>query len=180
MKTDGPSPSDKALWQGVAADDVARKPVSELDFAAWLEGRLPAAEAARIEAAMAADPALRRAALELSEVLGQPLPAAPARLAVRARALVGFEAERSAARPGLFDWLLGRDRWFGFQRAVALGMAVVVAATGFVMGGGIGASVAQERHAAVAVTRSGIAGGTATQAWSGAFDLTELPTAEGI
>ena len=127
MTTDGLSPNDKELWQRVATDDVARGPVSDLDFAAWLEGRLPAAEAARVEAAVAADPELRRAALDLSEVLGQPLPAAPARLEVRARALVGFEAERRAARGGLFDWLLAPDRRFAAQRALALGCAVVVA-----------------------------------------------------
>ena len=183
MNTDGISRSDKELWQRVAMDDVAREPVTDLDFAAWLDGRLSAAEAARIEAAVAADPALRRAALDLSEVLGQPLPAAPARLEVRARALVGFEAERSRpARVGLFRWLSGRDRRFGFQRAMALGMAAIVAGTGFVMGGGLGASVAQERYAMVTVARTGTGNGNAnvSQAWSSAFELTELPTAEGI
>lgn len=178
MTTDGLSPGDKALWQRVATDDVVRGPVSDLDFAAWLEGRLPAAEAARIEAAVAADPELRRAALDLSEVLVQPLPAAPPRLAVRAKALVGFEAERRFTRGGLFVWLLAPDRRFALQRALALGCAVVVAGAGFTMGGGLGASLAQERYASAAA--SATYSGTASQAWNSAFELTDLPTAEGI
>lgn len=180
MRTDGLSPGDKELWQRVATDDVARGPVSDLDFAAWLEGRLSPAEAARIEAAVAADPDLRRAALDLSEVLGQPLPVAPARLAVRAKALVGFEVERRSARTGLFGWLLSHDRRFATQRALALGMAVVVAGAGFMMGGGLGSSLAQERYATAVASRAGTTTGTASQAWSSAFELTELPTAEGI
>ncbi len=178
MTTDGLSPGDKELWRRVATDDVARGAVSDLDFAAWLEGRLPAVEASRVEAAVAADPELRRAALDLAEVLGLPLPAAPERLAVRARALVGFEAERRSARTGLFDWLLARDRRFAVQRALALGCAVVVAGTGFMMGGGLGASLAQERYASAA--SSAARSGSASQAWNAAFELTELPTAEGI
>ena len=88
---------------------VASGAVSDLDFAAWLEGRLSETAAARIEAAVAADPEMRRAALELSEVLGMPLPAAPARLEVRAKALVGFEVEQRAGRVGLFDWLFASE-----------------------------------------------------------------------
>ena len=100
MSTERPTQSDKELWRSLAADRaVASGPVSDLDFAAWLEGRLSETAAARIEAAVAADPEMRRAALELSEVLGMPLPAAPARLEVRAKALVGFEVEqRGGAR----------------------------------------------------------------------------------
>ena len=95
MSTERPTQSDKELWQSLATDRaVAPGAVSDLDFAAWLEGRLSETAAARIEAAVAADPEMRRAALELSEVLGMPLPAAPARLEVRAKALVGFEVEQ--------------------------------------------------------------------------------------
>lgn len=179
MSTDDLPRGGKELWQRVAADDVARGAVSDLDFAAWLEGRLPAVEAARVEAAVAADPELRRAALDLADLLGQQLPEAPARLAVRARALVGFEAERASARGGLIDWLLSRDRRFGFRRAVALGAAVVVASAGFMMGGGLGASLAQERQAVVSQARGGTTEVAASQGWTSAFELTELPTAEG-
>ncbi len=101
MSTERPTQSDRELWQSFATDRaVASGPVSDLDFAAWLEGRLSETAAARIEAAVAADPEMRRAALELSEVLGMPLPAAPARLEVRAKALVGFEVERPSSALG--------------------------------------------------------------------------------
>jgi hypothetical protein len=125
--------------------------VSDLDFAAWLEGRLSETAAARIEAAVAADPEMRRAALELSEVLGMPLPAAPARLEVRAKALVGFEAEQSIAqssgRVGLLDWLFAGDRRFALPRLATLSAAVIIAISGFMLGGGLGESMAQERYA---------------------------------
>ena len=105
MSTERTPLSDKELWQSLATDrPVAPAAVSDMDFAAWLEGRLPEAEAARIEAAVAADPAMRQAALELADILGKPLPAAPPRMAVRAQALVGFAAERQASRK---SWLAG-------------------------------------------------------------------------
>src|SRR5882672_6067730 len=98
MSTERPTQSDRELWRSLAADRVAPGPmsgaVSDLDFAAWLEGRLSETAAARIEAAVAADPEMRRAALELADILDKPLPAPPARLEVRAKALVGFEVER--------------------------------------------------------------------------------------
>ena len=59
-------------------------------------------------------------------------------------------------------------------------VAVVVAGTGFMMGGGLGASLAQERYAAGSAAGARATVGTASQAWSSAFELTELPTAEGI
>src|SRR5215813_5025274 len=97
--------SDKELWRSLVLDDVALAPVSDLDVAAWLEGRLSETEAARIEAAVAQSPDMRQAALELADVLGKPLPVAPARLEVRAKALVGFEVERARTRVSFFDWL---------------------------------------------------------------------------
>ena len=147
MSTERPTQSDKALWRSLAADRVASGPVSDLDFAAWLEGRLSETAAARIEAAVAADPEMRRAALELSEVLGMPLPAAPARLEVRAKALVGFEVEQQAARVGLFDWLFARDRRFALPRLATMTAAVIIAISGFMLGGGLGESMAQDRYA---------------------------------
>ena len=153
MSTERTNPSDKELWRSLAVGrDVAPAPLSDLDFAAWLEGRLTETAAARIEAAVAGDPEMRRAALELADILGKPLPAAPARLEVRARALVGFEAERkverTAGRASLFDWLFAKDRRFGMQRVVALTAAVVIAVSGFMLGGGLGETMAQERYAA--------------------------------
>ena len=148
MSTERPTQSDKELWRSLAADRVAPGQVSDLDFAAWLEGRLPETAAARIEAAVAADPEMRRAALELADILGRPLPAAPARLEVRAKALVGFEVEQQAARVGLFDWLFAMNRRFALPRLAMMTAAVIVAISGFMLGGGLGESMAQDRYAA--------------------------------
>jgi anti-sigma factor RsiW len=147
MSTERPTQSDKELWRSLAADRVATGPVSDLDFAAWLEGRLSETAAARIEAAVAADPEMRRAALELSEVLGMPLPVAPARLEVRAKALVGFEVEQRTRRAGMFDWLFASDRRFVLPRVATLTAAVIIAISGFMLGGGLGESMAQDRYA---------------------------------
>jgi len=137
MSTERTPLDDKVLWQSLAtAQPVATGTISDMDFAAWLEGGLSEAEAARIDAAVAADPALRQAALELAEILGQPLPAAPPRMTVRAQALVGFAAERPRR-----SWLAGLlpdfGQGFAFQRGAVAASAVVVAAVGFVMGGSI-------------------------------------------
>lgn len=147
MSTERPTQSDRELWRSIVTDRPATGPVSDLDFAAWLEGRLSEADAARIEATVAANPEMRRAALELSEVLGMPLPAAPERLEVRAKALVGFAVERQAARVGLLDWLFAKDRRFALPRLATLTAAVIVAIGGFMLGGGLGESMAQERYA---------------------------------
>jgi anti-sigma factor RsiW len=167
MSTERPTQSDKELWRSLAADRVASGPVSDLDFAAWLEGRLSETAAARIEAAVAADPEMRRAALELSEVLGMPLPAAPARLEVRAKALVGFEVEQQAARVGLFDWLFAKNRRFALPRLATMTAAVIVAISGFMLGGGLGESMAQERYASTTQTDT-------------ANELTEFLASDGI
>ena len=119
-----------------------------MDFAAWLEGRLPEATAARIEAAVAGDPAMRQAALELADILGMPLPAPPPRMAIRAQALVGLEAERQVPRK---SWLASLfpafGQGFGLQRGAMAGMAVVVAAAGFMLGGGLGETYAEGKYA---------------------------------
>jgi hypothetical protein len=152
MSTERPTPSDKELWRSLAADrSVAPGTVSDLDFAAWLKGRRSETAAARIEAAVAADPEMRRAALELSDVLGMPLPAVPARLEVRAKALVGFGVEqRPEQRPGrvgLFDWLFAMNRRFALPRLAMMTAAVIIATSGFMLGGGLGETMAQERYA---------------------------------
>jgi hypothetical protein len=150
MSTERTPLSDRELWQSLATDDrsVAPAAVSEMDFAAWLEGRLPEAAAARIDAAVARDPAMRQAALELADVLGMPLPVPPPRVAVRAQALVGFEVERQAPRK---SWLAGLFPAFGqglgLHRGAMAGMAVVVAAVGFVLGGGLGETYVEGKYA---------------------------------
>ena len=147
MTTEPIPRSDKELWRSLASQPaVAPAAVSEMDLAAWLEGRLSEDAAAPVEAAVAADPALRRAALDLADILGKPLPAAPERMVVRARALVGFETERKVPAGGLFGrWLFGGPR-HALQQGVMAAAALVIATGGFVVGGGLGESLAQQRE----------------------------------
>lgn len=149
MSTDRNLKTDKELWLSLATGPVASTVVSDLDFAAWLEGRLSETEAARIEAAVATSPEMRLAAMDLAEILGMPLPAAPARMTVRAQALVGFEAERQAPRR---NWLAELFGGFALPRAVMAAATVIVAISGFMMGGGLGESYAQEKHAVTTST----------------------------
>jgi hypothetical protein len=143
MSTDRNPKSDKELWQSLATVPVASAAVSDMDFAAWLEGRLSEAASARIEAAVAANPEMRVAAMDLADILGKPLPAAPARMAVRAQALVGFEVERQVRRR---SWFGGLFEGFALPRAAMASAAVMIAVTGFLMGGGLGESFAQEKY----------------------------------
>lgn len=137
MSTERTPLDDKALWRSLApARPVESGPISDLDFAAWLEGQLPETEAARIDAAVTADPALRQAALELADILGKPLPAAPPRLAVRAQALVGVTAERPR-KSWLASLLPDFSQGLALQRSALAASAVVVAAVGFMLGGGL-------------------------------------------
>ncbi|MCW5733530.1 MAG: hypothetical protein KIS73_05365 [Enhydrobacter sp.] len=149
MSTQRTPPSDRELWRSLAASPSVPSPaVSDMDFAAWLEGRLPEATAARIEAAVATDPAMRRAALELADILGMELPAAPPRMAVRAQALIGAPVELQASRK---SWLMGLfpSFWEGFalQRGAIAGAAMVVAAVGFMLGGGLGETYVEGKYA---------------------------------
>ena len=148
MSTERIPLSDKALWHSLAADRVTPTAVSEMDFAAWLEGHLSETEAARIDAAVTADAELRRAALELSDILGKPLPAPAPRMTVRAQALVGFEAEKRAERGSWLASLLPVfGQGFAMQRGVLAGMAVIVAAVGFTLGGGLGETFVTQKYA---------------------------------
>jgi hypothetical protein len=147
MSTERTPRTDKELWQSLAVDrEAAPGAVSDLDLAAWLDGRLPEAAAARIDAAVALDSDLRRAAFDLADVLGKPLPAAPARMAVRAQALVGFEAEGRSGRGGFLGRLFSSGTRYAMQRAAMATMAIMIAGTGFVVGGGLGESFAKQRY----------------------------------
>lgn len=151
MSTDRNPLSDKELWRRIApATGGAPVAVSDNDFAAWLEGGLSEAEAARVEAAVAADPMLRRSAIDLADILGKPLPAAPDRMAVRARALVG---ERQGGA-GLLGRLFSFGAPMGIARAAFATLALFIAVSGFMLGGGLGESYAQEKYV-VASNRSG-------------------------
>lgn len=152
MTTQRTPRSDKELWRSLASQpSVAPAAVSDIELAAWLEGRLSEEEAAPVESAVAADPVLRRAAIELGDILSKPLPAAPERMVVRARTLVGFEAERATSGGGLLGrWLFGRGLFVGPQHALQQGMmavaAIVIATGGFMVGGGLGESLVQQRE----------------------------------
>jgi anti-sigma factor RsiW len=144
MSTDRTTRSDKELWRSLATEPrAASAPVSDMDFAAWLEGRLPDEAMARVEAAVAADPEMRRAALDLADVLGKRLPAPPPRMEVRAKALVGFEAERR--QRGAWFGLLFDSRPFMEKSAMA-SLAIALAAVGFLMGGGLSESYAYQQY----------------------------------
>ena len=64
-----------------------------------------------------------------------------------AKALVGFEVEQQAPRVGLFDWLFAMNRRFALPRLATMTAAVIIAFSGFMLGGGLGESMAQERYA---------------------------------
>lgn len=167
--------SDKELWRSLASQpsDAPVAVVNEMDLAAWLEGRLSEAAAGPTEAAVAADPALRRAALDLAEILGKPLPAAPERMVVRARALVGFAAERKPGASGLFArWLFGGPR-HALPRSVMAVAALVIATGGFLVGGGLGESLAPQREGYSA-------GVTATTVTTISNEVSEFFAADGI
>jgi hypothetical protein len=166
--------SDKELWRSLASQPaVAPAAVSEMELAAWLEGRLSEEAAAPIESAVATDPELRRAALDLADILGKPLPAAPERMVVRARALVGFEAERQAAPRGLFGrWLFGGPR-HALQQGVMAVAALVIATGGFLVGGGLGESLAQQREGYSATE-------TASTATTTSNEVSEFFAGDGI
>jgi hypothetical protein len=171
MTTNRNLKTDKELWQSLAtgpvASDVVSEAVSDMDFAAWLEGHLSETEAARIEAAVSSNPEMRLAAMDLAEILGMSLPAAPARMAVRAQALVGFEAERQMPRRG---WLAGLLEGFALPRAVMAAATVIVAISGFMLGGGLGESYAQEKQGSQTVVST-------TQSTN---EMTSFFTADGI
>lgn len=159
MSTQPTSKSDKELWQTLALEQgAAPVAISDNEFAAWLEGRLPEGETARIDAAIARDASLRRAALDLADILGKPLPAPPPRMAIRAQSLVGNGSAYTASAgrwwptaflAGLFPSF---ESGFALQRGAVAGLAVLVAAVGFLMGGGLGKSFVERKYASVEAT----------------------------
>jgi hypothetical protein len=176
MSTERILPDDKALWRSLATPPPAEsEPVSDMDFAAWLDGQLPEAAAARIDAALAADPALRLTALELADILGKPLPAASPRMVGRAQGLVGAVAGgRPARRSWLAVLLPDFAEGFGFQRGALAATAVAVAAVGFMLGGGLSQRYENSVYAASQSSQSN--GTTVTPFRDTTGDLNDLFT----
>lgn len=152
MPTDRTPLGDKELWHSLAAGrSHGTVQVSELELAAWLDGRLAADAMDRIDAALMADGELRRAALEVADVLGKPLPPAPDRLAVRATALVGFAAEGRTRRASWFDRLFGSLPLV--EKGAMAGAAIMLATVGFAMGGGLSESYAYQQYGAATLVQ---------------------------
>jgi hypothetical protein len=79
-------------------------------------------------------------------------------MVVRARALVGFEAERRVATGGLFSkWLFGPSRQ-ALQQGVMAVAAVAIATGGFLMGGGLSESLARQGEGYPAAASAGTSG----------------------
>ena len=165
----------------VAPVAVSDATVSDMDLAAWLEGRLPESEAARIDAAVATDPVLLRGALDLADILGKPLPLPSPRLAVRAQALVGFEVENGSPRGGFLTRLFTSGAVFGVPRAAMATLALGVAVAGFLLGGGLGESYAQQKYVVASndTTTSGYTG-SYTGSISRSNELTAFFGSDGI
>ncbi|MBL8674032.1 MAG: hypothetical protein JNL07_04025 [Rhodospirillales bacterium] len=145
---------DRALWARAknarppagAVGPASPPPVFDEELAAWLDGRASPELAARVEARLAADPALLTASLDMHGALREAaVSPAPARLETRAKALVGFDTERLAAAGGgrALSWLMGWRRRVEFAAVATLFLAV--AAGGFTLGGGMQEAVAQDR-----------------------------------
>ncbi len=134
-----PDASGRALWQRAKAAGpataTAGRAVDDAMIAAWLDGRLSEADAARVERHLVEYPQALQAALDTRNALADAARApVPDRVVVRAQALVGFEAERKVGGGGLAG-LFGS--WRRALEMAAVGAAfVVVIAGGFSLGGG--------------------------------------------
>lgn len=113
-------------WRPVADDEAP----DALLLAAYLDGRLAEDEAARLEAHLAAEPALLDELLALRESLAAGHEAAPAGVVMRAQALRTKSPPRAAAAPrrSLVE------RFFGFSLRPAVpvlaGLALLLACAG--------------------------------------------------
>lgn len=143
----------RALWQqatALAQPLPAGRTVSALDLAAWMDGRANDALAVRVEAALAADPALLDMALALSpatradsEFDADADAAATGRLMVRARALVVPPVKGGNAVRG--GWMGSLFRWRRSAEWAMVGVSMMVAAAaGLWIGGDVGDSLASQ------------------------------------
>lgn len=130
----------RALWRRLpraVGSRTGAEAVDPLELAAWLEGRLDEAAAARIEAALADDPGLLDLAVAARAALDDPAPA-PDRLLVRARASFAPTVSLAGqARQGG-----GLRAWWRRMEWAAIGASFLIAAAGgFALGDGIGSNV---------------------------------------
>jgi hypothetical protein len=154
MSDDFTKEQGTALWHqamAVAQPLPAGRPVSALDLAAWLDGGTDEALAARVEAALAADPALLAMALALSpagsgESELDAEAAATERLVVRARALVAPPVRGAAGNPARGGgWMGSLFRWRRSAEWAMVGVSMMVAAAaGLWIGGDVGDSLASQ------------------------------------
>jgi hypothetical protein len=153
-----PDACGRALWQQAkaavptAAAAATARPVDDAMIAAWLDGRLPEADAAQVERHLVEHPQALQAALDTHNALADARRApVPDRVVVRAQALVGFAAERrSTGGGGLAGWFGGWRR--ALEMAAVSAAFVVVIAGGVSLGGGTQEAYAQSAQSrAVAV-----------------------------
>lgn len=155
-----PDASGRALWRRTkvigreTGPAASGRPVDDGMIAAWLDGRLAEADAARVERHLLEYPHVLQAVLDVRNALADAARApVPDRVVVRAQALVGFDAERKATGGGLTG-LLGA--FFGTGRR-ALEMAavaaafVIVIAGGFSLGGGTQEAFARSAQSEAAI-----------------------------
>ncbi len=138
---------DRALWArlkaSAPADGTTRlPPVSDAELAAWLDGRLPPDVAARVEACLAADPAMLDRALDAAAALREAASPASDRLVTRAQALVDFQVGQPRSSSGLLAWLAGWRRQF--EMALVASAFLIVCVTGFSLGDGFQEAYAGE------------------------------------
>ena len=131
---DAKAPDGAALWQAVRGGtlDHSAEEGPELDpslLAAYLEGGLSEAEAAEVEAVLAADPAQLDLALAAEEALAAGTTAAPESLVSRARELV---PEGGGAAAWRNHWLPAGGRALAFAGITAA--LVLVSLAGFELG----------------------------------------------
>lgn len=147
-----PDAFGRALWQRAKAAGPATATagdrVDDAMLAAWLDGRLSEADAARVERHLVEQPQALRVVLDTRNALADAVRApVPDRVVVRAQALVGFAAERKVGGGGLAGLFGG---WRRALEMAAVGAAfVVVIAGGFSLGGGT-----QEAYAHSAVNNA--------------------------
>jgi len=145
--TDQRRPTLRRLIDGNLGMESLGDPPGEMELAAWLDGRLSEAQAARIETWLAGDPRLRQALIALREVQEMPLTVDERE---RAHALVSPYTSFAPTS----DW----RRWFAWllDPIPAGAIACILAAIGFYLGSGLGATTSQREAQLLAQILGGL------------------------